>query len=979
MGTTQNGTTSEPPRTIAKLRQELSEREAALAQRNSELGERIEHQAATIEVLKAMSTSLDDAQPVFDRIAREAAKLCNVPTAAVAILDGAMMHLATQSGFDAAYADADVSQFPRPVGLDSAMGRAILNRRVEQVEDITTYPGHSSVDVLGHWSVLAVPMLRDGRPLGAITIGRPVAGRFSDSQVTLLQTFAAQAVIAISSADTYRKLNQRTADFQEALGYQTAISEVLNVISRSGFDLQPVLDTLVETAARICRAESGFIFRLRDGLCHMVASFGISAEYQDFQARNPIARGRGTLAGRIAVERRAVHIEDAAADPEYTRPEAVRLGHQRTMFGVPLVREDILIGVITLARARVEPFTEKQIALVSTFADQALIAIENTRLLTEQREALEQQTAITEVLQVINASPGQLAPVFDAMLEKATALCEGAFATLVTYDGERFTPAAAHGVPTEFADFRSERGAFAPPQGSSLERVATGENLVHIANVTTDPGQANTPLVELGGCRTLVCVALRKEEALIGALTVYRQEVRPFAEKQIALLQNFAAQAVIAMETARLLDELRRRQQELRVTFENMGDGVAMFDETPRLVAWNRKFQEILDISDNIVAKRETYANYIRYLAERGEYGAVDPEVQLRRFEVRAGEHYVFERTRPDGRIIEVRHNPVSGGGFVLIFSDVTERNRNEAELRAARDAAEQASRTIEGAFRDLKAAQANLIQAEKMASLGQLTAGIAHEIKNPLNFVNNFSELSRDLLDELNAAVAPNKLAVAADLRAEIDDLTTALKGNLEKIVQHGRRADSIVKNMLLHSRSAPSEHRAIDLNAIVDEALNLAYHGARAETPGFNITVEKDLDPAAGMVDLYPQEFIRVMLNLINNGFYAARNRANQGAVPDFEPTLGLTTRNLGKQVEIRVRDNGAGIREAARDKIFEPFFTTKPAGEGTGLGLSLSYDIIVKQHGGRLTVDSRIDAFTEFQISLPRAMAATGGGQA
>ena len=194
-------------------------------------------------------------------------------------------------------------------------------------------------------------------------------------------------------------------------------------------------------------------------------------------------------------------------------------------------------------------------------------------------------------------------------------------------------------------------------------------------------------------------------------------------------------------------------------------------------------------------------------------------------------------------------------------------------EARRARTAAETA-------LADLRRAQDRLVQSEKMASLGQLTAGIAHEIKNPLNFVNNFSDLSVDLLDELHDAVAPDKLAIAADLRAEIDDLTATLKGNLEKIAQHGRRADSIVKNMLLHSRSGPSEHRAIDLNTTVEEALNLAYHGARAETPGFNITMEKDLDPQAGAVDLYPQEFIRVMLNLIGNGFYAARNRANQTA---------------------------------------------------------------------------------------------------
>jgi two-component system NtrC family sensor kinase len=299
------------------------------------------------------------------------------------------------------------------------------------------------------------------------------------------------------------------------------------------------------------------------------------------------------------------------------------------------------------------------------------------------------------------------------------------------------------------------------------------------------------------------------------------------------------------------------------------------------------------------------------------------------------------------------------------------------AELSARGEEARRARTAAEAALADLRRTQDRLVQTEKMASLGQLTAGIAHEIKNPLNFVNNFSDLSIDLLDELHDAVAPDKLAIAADLRAEIDDLTATLKGNLDKIAQHGRRADSIVKNMLLHSRTGPSEHRPIDLNTTVEEALNLAYHGARAETPGFNITMEKDLDAAAGLVDLFPQEFIRVMLNLINNGFYAAHTRANQTLGLGFEPTLRLTTRDLGDQVEIRVRDNGTGISDAARDKIFEPFFTTKPAGEGTGLGLSLSYDIVVKQHGGHLTVASQVDAFTEFTITLPRRMPTAEGG--
>ena len=269
----------------------------------------------------------------------------------------------------------------------------------------------------------------------------------------------------------------------------------------------------------------------------------------------------------------------------------------------------------------------------------------------------------------------------------------------------------------------------------------------------------------------------------------------------------------------------------------------------------------------------------------------------------------------------------------------------------------------------DLRRTQDRLVQTEKLASLGQLTAGIAHEIKNPLNFVNNFSDLSVDLLDELHDAVAPDKLDLTPALRGEIDEITTILKGNLEKIAHHGRRADSIVKNMLLHSRTGPSEHRPIDVNSTVEEALNLAYHGARAETPGFNITMEKELDPAAGVVDAYPQEFIRVMLNLISNGFHAAHKRAMRTA--GVEPTLKVSTEGKGDEIIIRVHDNGTGIPDDIREKIFEPFFTTKAAGEGTGLGLSLSHDIVVKQHGGSLTVNSQIDNFTEFTVTLPRRM--------
>jgi signal transduction histidine kinase len=295
------------------------------------------------------------------------------------------------------------------------------------------------------------------------------------------------------------------------------------------------------------------------------------------------------------------------------------------------------------------------------------------------------------------------------------------------------------------------------------------------------------------------------------------------------------------------------------------------------------------------------------------------------------------------------------------------ERQRAEAEIRAARD-------TAEAALHDLKAVQANLIQAEKMASLGQLTAGIAHEIKNPLNFVNNFAGLSVELLEELRETVAPALAAFDEGGRSEVEEVFDTLTGNLERIVAHGRRADNIVKSMLAHSRGG-GERQSVDLNVLVEEPLNLAYHGARAQDQDFNITLERDYGKGIAPIELAPQDMTRVLLNLFGNGFYAANKRRPETNDGTFKPLLTVTTRDLGEGVEIRVRDNGVGIPSEVMNKLFQPFFTTKPTGEGTGLGLSISYDIVTHGHGGTIVVESDVGGFTEFVVRLPRRFAAKG----
>jgi two-component system NtrC family sensor kinase len=925
-------------------------------------------------VLKVMSASAGDPQPVFDLIVERARDLCDGYGVTVYEFDGTLIYWRAATGVsdDPSARQTFEAMFPMAPTREFPSGRAILDRQVIHVRDMATEPWLSPVlRGLGLTvkSSVSVPLIRGGAAIGALVLGSRERGGFSDSQVELLKTFAEQAVIAITSAETYRELRQRTGDLQESLEYQTATSDVLKVISRSTFDLQPVLDAVTETSVRLCAADYGHLAIRRGEGYRSVAMYGVRVEHEPDLRSRVFLPGRSTLIGRALLERQIVHVADVAADPEYSGPSTIKVQGSRTVIAVPLMREGEPIGVMALGRQRVEPFTERQIELVRTFADQAVIAIENTRLITETREALEQQTATAEILEVINRSPGDLAPVFDAMLEKAVRLCGGANGILWTLDGERARLVGSRNSPPDIVTSLRRQGEAG--EHPLLRRVIAGEHLFQFDlaehEVYHSGAIAAARDLRAFGVRTVIWVALVKNDAAVGTFVISRNEVKPFSDKEIALLQNFAAQAVIAMDNARLLNEIRQRQAELRVTFDNMGDGVAMFDAEQRLAAWNMNFQRLLDLPDALLAERPRVADFVRYLATHGEYGAVDVEAEVRRLSERVGTQWSAERTRPDGQVIEVRSNPVPGGGVVLIYSDITERKRAEAEIRAARD-------TAEKALQELQTTQASLVHAQKMAALGQLTAGIAHEIKNPLNFVNNFAGLSGELLLELKETTAPAVAALGEDERAAVDEVVEMLRGNLDKIAEHGKRADGIVKSMLEHSRGVSGERRAVDLNALIEEALNLAYHGARAQDASFNITLEREFDRSLAPTELAPQEMTRVFLNLFGNGFYATAKRQRGGAAPGFRPTLKVVTRDLGETVEVRVRDNGTGIAPEIRDKLFQPFVTTKPTGEGTGLGLSIAYDIVTQQHGGTISVDSQVGEFTEFTIRLPCAYGAT-----
>lgn len=786
---------------------------------------------------------------------------------------------------------------------------------------------------------------------------------------------------------------------------QSASAEILRTIAASPSDARPVFAAIASSSKRLLGGFSATVLQFIGDELHLVAytptspdaDEGLVASFPRKIADFPtfaLVRGGETI---------QFPDSEAADVPELNR-ELARLRGFRSVLFMPLMNRGTPVGMISVTRAEPGAFAPDLVQLLQTFADQAVIAIENARLFNATREALERQTATADILKVMAASPSDVQPVFEAIAANANRLI-GGFSTAVL----RYIDGAAHlaaFTPTDPAGDRVLQASFPLPfaQFPPYQLVAKG-TAAQLPDTELEP--AARDIARARGYRSMLFAPLMSGGEAIGLIIATRRATGAFADHHVRLLQTFADQAVIAIKNVSLFNATREALERQTATADILKVIAASpADVTPVFQAISDSAKALIGGHSSTVTRLKDGMLHLAAFTTDNEAGNADllssfpaqltsPGIHSR--VARSGE-YAFRsdmqnepdltdamkelaRTRGYRSILVV---PMLRDGVAIGTIAVTRRETGpfpDKAINLLKTFADQAviaventrlfnevqdrTRDLAKSLDDLRAAQDRLVQTEKLASLGQLTAGIAHEIKNPLNFVNNFASLSAELTDELNEVLAP--VALADDVRAEVDELTGLLKDNLDKVVQHGRRADSIVKNMLLHSREGGSEHRLSDINAVVEESLNLAYHGARAEKPQFDVTLERDLDPAAGSADVFPQEITRVLLNLISNGFHAVAKRKAESA--GHEPVVTAATRDRGDHIEIRIRDNGTGIPDEVKEKIFNPFFTTKPAGEGTGLGLSMSHDIVVKQHGGTIEVATEPGEFTEFTIVLPR----------
>jgi signal transduction histidine kinase len=896
--------------------------------------------------------------------------LCEAETASIMIRDDEAYRpvatFATLPDYDAL-----LRKMVFAVDRGTIAGRTALERRVVHVADIAADPEHTLGEAITIGKVrtaLGVPLLREGEPIGVLILNRRRVEPFNKRQIELVRTFADQAVIAIENTRLLTELQQRTRDLQESLEYQTATSEVLQVISRSAFDLRPVLDTLVETAGRLCNSDGGGL-AIRDGEAfRYVALHGATEEFQNFLRQRTFAPGRDTGTERVLLEGKVVHIPDVTADPEYVMSEMVTLGDWRTYLGVPLPREGTVVGVITLNRRRAEPFTERQIELVRTFAAQAVIAIENTRLLNELRESLQQQTATADVLKVISRSTFDLKSVLQTLLESAAKLCDADKAITTRQINRVFYLAEAYGFSREFVDYAKDIPIEAD-RGSAAGRALLEGNVIHIPDVKADSEYRLVEMQSLGDYRTILCVPMLREGVPIGVLTLMRSEVRRFTDKQIELVTTFADQAVIAIENVRLLDELRVRTDQLAGSVQEL----QALGQVSQAVNSTLDLETVLS---TIVAKAVQLSG-----TEAGAIYVFDNEA--REFHLRAtfgmSQELIEALTQQRIGLDEPNITPAFMQGESIQAADLREgvaSAANEIILRAGFRArlvaplvrgdeivgmlvvrrrtagafpqntvdlmktfAAQSALAIQNArlFHEIEDKSRQLEIASKHKS--QFLANMSHELRTPLNAILGYTEL---ILDSIYGE-APKKM-----------------RDVLERVQTNGKHLLGLINDVLDLSKIEAGQVTLSLADYSLADLIQGVYVAVEPLAAQKNLALRTNI--ASGLPAGHGDErrLAQVLLNLVGNAikFTESGEVAIEASCSDGS-------------FRIAVRDSGPGISLADQAKIFEEFQQVDNAltraKRGTGLGLAISKRII-EMHGGRILVDSEVGKGATFTISLP-----------
>jgi GAF domain-containing protein len=948
----------------------------------NELRESLQQQTATADVLGVISSSPGELQPVFQAMLENAVRICEAKFGDLYLAEGDKFRLCALHGAPSAYADERRRNSVFRPGKGTALARAVEAKQVVHIADVTAEPAYterdplrvSVVELANARTLMVVPMLQENEFIGGIAIYRQEVRPFSDKQIELVQNFAKQAVIAIENTRLLNELRRRTDDLSEALEQQTATSEVLQVISSSPGNLQAVFQSMLENATRVCGAKFGVLWLPeRDGF-RAVALHGVPPAFAEARRREPwVKTNPGTSLGRVVATKQTVQIADIRQEAAYTNDPSrfaiLELAGARTMLTVPMLKDKDLVGQFGIYRQEVRPFTDKQIELATSFANQAVIAIENTRLLNELRESLQQQTATADVLQVISGSPGELEPVFTAMLENAVRICGANFATLQLRENDAFRVAAMHNPPSAFAGARQRNPLIYPNAHNALGRVMATKHFVHIADYAQelaykqgDP--AAVSIVELAGARTLLLVPMLKDDELIGNINIYRQEVRSFSDKQISLLQNFARQAVIAIENARLLKELRESLQQQTATAD-------------MLKVISRSTFDLKTVLQTLVesAARLCGADMAAIHCQQGKiyrhaasYG-ITPELHeyMKNVRFEPGRGTIAGRTVLEGKVVQVadiREDPefVLGDAMrrmgtrtilgipllregvpigVIILMRRTVQNFSDRQIELATTFADQAVIAIENVrlFDEIQEKSRQLAEASQHKS--QFLANMSHELRTPLNAIIGVTEMLREDAEALKQDVEP-----------------------LDRVLGAGRHLLALINDILDLSKI---EAGRIELNLdtfalrpMIDDVVKTIEPLAAKNGNKVAVHCEAEI----GMMHADQMRLRQALLNLMSN----ANKFTEKGKVTIAAHRGPEDGRDW---ITLSVADTGIGMTQEQMGKLFQEFSqaSSKTASKygGTGLGLVISRRFC-QMMGGDITVASEPGKGSVFTVRLP-----------